>query len=870
MQQLLLIITLLFSLPLFAHNDNPLVITQVHVFDKIGDGIVRFQFNVENNGHHDLENILIELFVNDQSVDEVRLIHYWAGTEYTREWLTVDADKVNLEEDKIQIRITEIFGERKDWGGWNNAVADKQVNTVSSEFYADAPWRMKKTDAAGNDVGIPVHFFLHDADLVPLQDIKIDNINIQLKNASDASYGPVLTYSSWTTPDFDTLFSCMSEYDAALDIKAFDLNSFSTSNTQTLDFDIDSDILDEFVAVDEKYWYFTFTIPPADLAGMNNIIDIRVTIEYANFTISDDHVELRIFRSDEDIPSQADWFRGDMHLHSMYTQNDAEIGLPLCATKEAARLAGLDWVTTTDHTSDFDNYGADIASNWTRIKDEAFLLNSIDSSMIFITGQEVATMNSADDLVHMLAYPNPFSPSTMPYLGDGNGDVTPTSVTTDGAIANLYSFGGFAYAAHPFATGDELPTIPVGGGIWNLGDNGFPTNGSNFPLTGGGIVCNDTGIDSDVLSTAANEVIKNGLTGAQVWNGRNSLVATGDENDPWDDFSQLSPTDGEFHFYRFRQGQEVVNYVNQLGLQMKNTNGSTENWKFYYGAGSDAHGSFNYSNTDDFAGLGVISTNAVGKLSTLVYSPDGKGLYGEHLLEALKNGNATLSDGPIVTMGFSTDGDDDTDEVLLGEDVLIDPNLTNQAYINIDYTTTNEFGDINEIVLIIGTESGETSYALTSINPTGSNTLNYPLNTLLDAHFGAGIAPQNEFMYVRLELSSFKDYSAQQSEYMTQSDEFHSISNPIWFSISDGAGLTSLNEAGISIFPNPATAQLTMEFPTIETRTIVVYDHTGRLVMTQAIDQSKTMLDIGHLAYGLYHVTIQSESQTLTTKFIKQ
>jgi len=253
-----------------------------------------------------------------------------------------------------------------------------------------------------------------------------------------------------------------------------------------------------------------------------------------------------------------------------------------------------------------------------------------------------------------------------------------------------------------------------------------------------------------------------------------------------------------------------------------------------------------------------------------VYSPNGKGAHGQHLLDALKNGNATLSDGPIVTMGLSTDGDDDTDEVLLGEDVLIDPNLTSQVFINIDYTTTNEFGDINEIVLIIGTELGETSYALALINPTGSNTLNYPLGALLDTHFGVGNTPQNEYMYVRLELSSFKDYSAQQSEYMTQSDEFHSISNPIWFNISDGAGVTSLDEAGVRIYPNPATTQLNFEFPTYEERTVFVHDHTGRLVTTSVVDQSKTMLDIGRLASGLYHVTIQSASQTFTTKFIKQ
>ena len=56
----------------------------------------------------------------------------------------------------------------------------------------------------------------------------------------------------------------------------------------------------------------------------------------------------------------------------MFTQNEAEVGLPLCGTKEAGQLIGLDWITTTDHTSDFDNYGdGNINTNWDRIKAEA-------------------------------------------------------------------------------------------------------------------------------------------------------------------------------------------------------------------------------------------------------------------------------------------------------------------------------------------------------------------------------------------------------------------------------------------------------------------------------------------------------------------
>ena len=122
----------------------------------------------------------------------------------------------------------------------------------------------------------------------------------------------------------------------------------------------------------------------------------------------------------------------------------------------------------------------------------------------------------------------------FPFIGDGNGDLVSTSVSVNSALNQLYSIDAFAYAAHPFATSDALPTIPVNGGIWNLGSLGFPANGSQFPGIGGNIISNNTSASSDVLSPDANTFIKNGLKGAQIWNVRSTVESTGDELDPWD------------------------------------------------------------------------------------------------------------------------------------------------------------------------------------------------------------------------------------------------------------------------------------------------------------------------------------------------
>ena len=866
MRTILVALFTLTSILSFAHQGEFLSIENVRITRF--ESTFRLDFDLRNIQRKHLEDIGVDLVVNDQSLSHLSIEKLKGERTFIPYSFMISAEDLDLEQDQVEIEITKLFGVHDHWAAWEYQPTTKQVNTADSEFYADAPWRMKKLDENGDLQGIPVHFFLHDADEVLLFNLKIDNINIQLKNATATNYDPVLTYDAWSMQDVQGLFSCMSQADGALDIKEFDLNSFSTSGSQTLDFDIDSDFIDEFVEVNEKYWYFTFTIPPSDLVGYNDVIDIRVTIEYANLTVTDDVIGMRVFRSDEDVPTQANWYRGDTHLHSMYTQSDAEIGLPLCATKNAAQLSGLDWITTTDHTSDFDNYGSSISANWVRIRNEVAAFNLLDSSMLFIPGQEVAVTNSDDKLVHMLAYPNPLMPVDMPFLGDGNGDLIATTVTLNNALNNIDSYNGFAYAAHPFATGDQLPTIPVNGGIWNVAENAFPENGNSFPVDGGNIVCNDLSLDSDVLSSNADEVVKNRLKGAQIWNMRNSLVATGDENYPWDDFSPLNSNDQEFHFRRFRQGQEVVNHVNQLGLSAKNANPSTENWKMFYSAGSDAHGSFNYSNTDDFAGFGVITNNAVGKLATIAYCPNGMGVNGQHILSSLEQGRTVLSDGPIVTMGISTNGNDGENEILIGDDILLNYDLLDNYFVNIDYTSTNEFGAFEYIRCFIGTGTGEQSADLTFTPPIGSGSMTLTLNDLFNTVFG-GNPPLDEYLYIRLELETLKDYTGQQAEFKTDSEIFHSITNPIWIRLEQGVGIADQELNEVKVYPNPAMSTVNVEFPTSGTYEVQIQDQTGRIVRKAKGSGTKSSINVSTLSQGMYYIDIQWNEMRFTKRFTK-
>tara|TARA_B110000305_G_scaffold223504_1_gene268116 strand:+ start:38 stop:1453 length:1416 start_codon:yes stop_codon:yes gene_type:complete len=470
-------------------------------------------------------------------------------------------------------------------------------------------------------------------------------------------------------------------------------------------------------------------------------------------------------------------------------------------------------------------------------------------------------------------------------MGDGNGDLTGTSKTVDIVAAELASFGGFSYAAHPFATESKLPTIPVGGGIWNLGHAGFTINGLPFPETGGNIIANNENLDSDILylqnGTLINngKLIKDGIKGTQIWNVRNTLTTSGDANDPWDvlnisdPFTQFDTASYSFHIKKFRQGQEITNYINQYGLQLKNGDSTYQNWKMYISAGADAHGSFNFSNTNDFASLGTINNNAVGKLSTLAYSEDGMGANGENVLKAMYFGNTTLSDGPILTIGISDDGENTSNEVMMGEDAIFNTLTLDDYYFNYNYTTTPEFGEVTKITMIVGTESGEIRKNIPVTSVTGDNLESYSLTGILDLVLGIGNTPQDEYFYVRAELQTFIDYTGSETTYRTDFDYFHSFTNPIWIKLSE---ITTAAIADFAVIgPNPFNESFTLYVsnPNQEEVTVEMFNDIGQLIFQEVRVINETGIvysaeELG-LSIGLYTVKVYVGSDENAIKIVK-
>ena len=879
MRVLILGLLLIISTVTLAHRGDYIAITEVQITEK--KDVYIYSFLIENIKQVPYSDVKIEFWVNSKAIQIKNYPLLDGKSKFIGEQFVIAKKNLNIDSDIVNIEITEIFGESKDWGGWDSDAHEKQVNTLYSEFYVDAPWRMKKLDDQGEIVPIPVHFFLHDADLVVGTKPQIDMIDIQLKNASDANFGPVLKFDSISAAQLGTYISCPGVADNDLNIQGFSMNSFSTSNSTTIDFDINSDFWNDYVEVNATYWFFTFNIPASVLAGMNNNVDILVTIHYGNFTFSDDQVGMRVFRSDFDVPKLPGYYRGDTHLHSMFTQNDAEIGLPLCATKRVGQLVGLDWITTTDHTSDFDNYGSSINSNWARIQADAQQMNTDDPSLIYIAGQEVALNNHDNKLVHMLAYPNMNDPYGLPFIGDGDGDVSSTSVSVNSALSALAAIDAFAYAAHPYATEDKLPLVPVDGGIWNLGEVGFPANGSNFPRTGGEIICNDPSASSDVLSVESGKLIKDALKGSQILNHRGTLESTGDELDGWDidngggGFTISDTASTGRYLKKFSQGLEVVSYINQLGLALKNQDDSYKNWKMFFSAGSDAHGSFNYSNTGDFAGFGTIDDNAVGKLNTLVYCPEGMKADGSGILSALYHGRNILSDGPILAIGISDDGENNSNELLMGDDALVHVDSSGKYFINFDYTTNEEFGGITKMIFVLGTVDGEIEIPLPSNwDTTGTIHESLNLDNVLTSMFTTGVVPQDEYFYVRAYMETYRDLSAQSSEYRKSYDRRHAFTNPIWLKYIKP--VAEVDQLTLSTRPNPFQNDFYLMIQTTEVMdvTVGIYDKLGKLIKNEIryVPFEKeihyTAAELG-LANGTYTIRVIAGEEKESIQIVK-
>ncbi|MBN1414636.1 MAG: T9SS type A sorting domain-containing protein [Bacteroidales bacterium] len=87
--------------------------------------------------------------------------------------------------------------------------------------------------------------------------------------------------------------------------------------------------------------------------------------------------------------------------------------------------------------------------------------------------------------------------------------------------------------------------------------------------------------------------------------------------------------------------------------------------------------------------------------------------------------------------------------------------------------------------------------------------------------------------------------------------------------ILEGTGFEDASVAGISLFPNPAFDNLTIDGLKGNT-TISIMNTVGQLVYNRVINDSKAMINISSFRNGLYIIQLEMNGEIVTTKFIKQ
>ncbi len=685
--------------------------------------------------------------------------------------------------------------------------AQKQNNTPGSDVYVDCP---KFLDVSKDSL-LPVTFYFHENECANCINY-LHAIDVRLKCAADIVFSTPLLFDTLSAQQFLAFFSDYSNDDMQWNSQSF-INSLPVNDdVHTILFTADTNWWIPpvpVVTINKRYFYFTFNIPFevwSNYLCSDSIIDVHVylTIDWD----VDEEFWFRVFVTKNRVITVPDWYRGDVHFHAINTQNDAENGLPLELSKRAAKNLGLDWITVTDHSCDFDNYGDSMQANWQLLANKIQQMNIQDSSFLFIRAIEASINNSQGKTVHALVFPDPNNPFQLPYIFDGGGDLIPTNISISKLQDSLLKYHAFCYAAHPFAEGDALP-FAVNGGVWNLNDYSSPVNGQPANSVGT-VIWNNLSVPSDVYHTDTGIfVLKPALIGFQIMNLFNSIVTTDTDRDPWNTerfaepfgFVELSETDFMHWYFRYKQNFEAYSTILCRGLKLKNQNNHVENWKPFLIAGSDAHGSFNFSNTDYLYGgvYGVVENNYPGAFSTLVYCPNSMGAYGRNVLLGLKNGNTILSSGPVVVCSIQTP----IGSLISGNDADLSNVNENQIFITIQAYTNDYYGQICSAKIILFTQDSVYRIPITLTNGFFTISLRdfFLQNVSL---FGTILI--NQYIAISAEIETQKIYNSVQAVYYRRnSEKFYSITTPIWFKVASFQKLQNFSTCSdLNVYPNPA------------------------------------------------------------------
>ncbi len=176
------------------------------------------------------------------------------------------------------------------------------------------------------------------------------------------------------------------------------------------------------------------------------------------------------FVTDKPLPHPEDWFAGDPHVHTNYTDDQVEFGADIGLTRAMAVSMGLKWFFVTDHSYDLDDRVDNYLKNdpalpkWHRMKKEAMELDSPGCRIL--AGEEASVGNRNSENVHTLAIGrNDFIP------GSGDGAERWLCNRPQIHLDELsIDSKGLLIAAHPFEPVPILQRLLIRRGGWGRED----------------------------------------------------------------------------------------------------------------------------------------------------------------------------------------------------------------------------------------------------------------------------------------------------------------------------------------------------------------------------------------------------------------
>jgi len=652
-------------------------------------------------------------------------------------------------------------------------------NTYAKDFIMDAPWRVIDGETA-----IPITIILKDCDVDDIRELH------------------------W--------------------IRIWDVTGGGSALLWDHDFD-DERIGDD--PSEDNFWTYITTVTeghaglpdgtpltPANLGyGAGDAVQLKVSVYYRDDIINYTNSRyLRVQVGHGAFPWPEDWYGGDTHYHTMYTNNLYEFGVPVPAVGLSAVAMGLHWLTATDHSCDLDETGdgsysyathqweytvqspsgtqtvyrdnPSYGSSWNALGADVSDLDSPEFRLYRGVEINVASVDgdSWQKTLHALFYNPDYIHS--PLSGAlGERPVYPS--LPDGLDA--LAAGGFAYAAHPLSDlSAEWAGLDwgVNGAIWG---------------------------DED-LETALGSAKFRGL---EAFNTRRTRYSS-NQNNPWADFDAGVPPDDPY------PNELLAGIALWDDLLVADLAGDGPRKVFFTG-GSDAHGDLNYSS---HLGLDNYATdNAIGKVQTVVYVPGGYGPGNlppvSAILDALRAGRAVVTDGPFLEIGLDRDGDGDwyeAGDLAIGDDGVAGPAAS--LPLRIRWASLPEFGPAVSVDLVAGSADGTTT--LLSFNPNDAGQ-GYSGNTTFDlATLGLG-----GMHYLRAELLTDDGDAGHRAH-----------TNPIWIlfdqiSAAASAASTGIADLDLAVSPNPFNPAVAITFSIpdgsdLSPVSLRIYDCRGQHVRT--------------------------------------